>query len=52
LAEFPHLPYKEVYVEPYRFFYRVREKSVWVVAVWHGAQIPERPQDGREPAKD
>ena len=39
VAEFPELPYREVYVEPYRFFYRVREKTVWVVAVWHGAQM-------------
>ena len=42
-TEFPELPYREVYVEPYRFFYQVREKTVWVVAVWHGAQIPEEP---------
>ncbi len=44
VTEFRHLPYREVYVQPYRFFYRVREKTVWVVAVWHGAQIPEEPE--------
>jgi plasmid stabilization system protein ParE len=38
VEEFPELPYREVYVEPYRFFYQVREKTVWVVAAWHGAQ--------------
>jgi hypothetical protein len=31
-------------VAPYRFFYRVADKTVWVVAVWHGAQIPEEPR--------
>lgn len=44
VAEFPDLPYREVFVEPYRFFYRVRDTTVWVVAVWHGAQIPEGPE--------
>ncbi len=44
VSEFPELPYREVYVKPYRFLYRVREKKVWVVAVWHGAQVPESPE--------
>jgi plasmid stabilization system protein ParE len=44
VSEFPDLPFREVYVEPYRFLYQVREKAVWVVAVWHGAQIPEEPR--------
>jgi plasmid stabilization system protein ParE len=43
IAEFPDLPYREVYVKPYRFFYRVREDTVWVVAVWHGTQLPDEP---------
>ncbi len=43
LPEFPDLPYREVIVAPYRFFYRVQGKTVWVVGVWHGAQIPEKP---------
>jgi toxin ParE1/3/4 len=43
LPEFPDLPYREVIVAPYRFFYRVERKTVWIVAVWHGAQIPKRP---------
>ncbi len=43
VAEFPDLPYRELFIEPYRFFYRVRDATVWVVAVWHGAQIPEEP---------
>jgi toxin ParE1/3/4 len=43
LPEFPDLPFREVIVPPYRFFYRVKEKTVWIVAVWHGAQLPEEP---------
>jgi plasmid stabilization system protein ParE len=44
LPEFPELPYREAIVAPYRFFYRIQETTVWVVAVWHGAQRPEEPQ--------
>lgn len=44
LPEFPELPYREVIVTPYRFFYRVEGQFVYVVAVWHGAQIPESPE--------
>ena len=40
IPEFPDLPHREVIVRPYRFFYRVVGKTVWVVAVWHGAQVP------------
>ena len=43
LPEFPDLPFREVVVPPYRFFYRVEQKTVWVVAVWHGAQQPDEP---------
>jgi toxin ParE1/3/4 len=43
VPEFPDLPYREVIVSPYRFFYRVKDPLVWVVAVWHGAQLPEEP---------
>ena len=44
VPEFPDLPYREVLVPPYRFFYRITEAVVWVVAVWHGAQQPEEPR--------
>lgn len=44
IPEFPGLPHREVIVRPYRFFYRVVGKTVWIVAVWHGAQLPEGPQ--------
>jgi len=43
LAEFPDLPYREVVIAPYRFFYRLKDKTIWVVAVWHGAQLPRNP---------
>jgi toxin ParE1/3/4 len=43
IPEFPELPYREIVVPPYRLFYRVEGKTVWVVAVWHGAQIPGEP---------
>jgi toxin ParE1/3/4 len=47
VAEFPELPFREVSVEPYRFFYQVRDNTVWVVAVWHGAQVPDEPESPR-----
>lgn len=43
VPEFPDLPYREVIESPYRFFYRVEDSTVWVVAVWHGAQLPDNP---------
>lgn len=43
IPEFPELPYREVIVPPYRFFYRVEGDIVWIVAVWHGAQLPDEP---------
>ena len=45
VPEFPTLPYREVIVPPYRFFYRLEGKIVWIVAVWHGAQILLPPED-------
>lgn len=44
LPEFPELPYRELIVAPYRLFYRTKGKTMWVVAVWHGAQLPESPE--------
>jgi plasmid stabilization system protein ParE len=43
IPEFPDLPYREVIATPYRFFYRVKGDTVWIVAVWHGAQLPPQP---------
>jgi len=45
LPEFPDLPFREVIVPPYRFFYRVKDETVWIVAVWHGAQLPYEPEE-------
>lgn len=43
IPEFPELPYQEVIISPYRFFYKIRDDIVWIVAVWHGAQLPKWP---------
>lgn len=43
VPEFPDLHFREVIVRPYRFLYKVKEKTVWIIAVWHGAQLPEEP---------
>ncbi|MBI5576526.1 MAG: type II toxin-antitoxin system RelE/ParE family toxin [Deltaproteobacteria bacterium] len=45
IPEFPSLPHREDIVAPYRFFYRAVGKKVWIVAVWHGAQLPEVPEN-------
>lgn len=41
--EFPDLPFREVIIAPYRFFCRTEDRKVWIVAVWHGAQLPDDP---------
>ena len=43
IPEFPELVQRELVVTPYRIFYRVENKVLWVVALWHGAQNPKRP---------
>ena len=43
ITEFPELPYREVIISPYRFFYKIKDDVVWIVAVWHGAQLPKGP---------
>ena len=44
IPEFPALQFREVVLPPYRFFYRIAEKTIWVVAVWHVAQRPQAPR--------
>jgi toxin ParE1/3/4 len=44
IPEFPELPFREVIVSPYRLFYKVKGDTVWIVAVWHGAQLPDEPE--------
>jgi len=43
IPEFSELPYREVIISPYRFIYKIKEDVVWIVAVWHGAQLPKEP---------
>ena len=45
IPEFPDLPFREVIVSPYRFFYRVQDDIIWIASVWHGSQIPLEPED-------
>ena len=47
IPEFPDLAHLEVPVEPYRFFYRIVDQTVWIVGVWHARQLPEQPVDLR-----
>jgi plasmid stabilization system protein ParE len=46
VPEFPDMQLRQLIVHPYRIFFVVYEaqKTVWVVDVWHGAQIPSRPK--------
>ena len=34
IPEFPELAHREMVIAPYRFFYRVADRTVWIVAVW------------------
>jgi toxin ParE1/3/4 len=45
IPEFPVMGFRETLVDSYRFFYRVKGDTVWVVGVWHDAQIPDEPSD-------
>lgn len=43
IPEFPDLPYRELVVAPFRIFYRTSAERLFVVAVWHEAQLPGMP---------
>jgi toxin ParE1/3/4 len=45
VPEYPTLGFREVLVDSYRFFYRNKSDTVWVVGVWHDAQIPDEPTE-------
>jgi len=45
LPEFPDLPFREVAIAPCRFIYRVKQKTVWIVAVWHSTRLPKNPTE-------
>ncbi len=49
IPEFPDLEFREVVIRPYRFFYRMEGTTVWVVAVWHSAQLPDEPAGTNPP---
>lgn len=44
--EYAHLSVRQIRVEPYRFFYVIdaRRRTIWIIDVWHTAQIPDEPQ--------
>lgn len=44
--EFPGLNLRQVLVDPYRFYYVVdgRRGLVWVLDIWHQAQLVEAPE--------
>lgn len=43
IPEFERLGYREVIVDSYRLFYRASGEVIWVVGVWHEAQVPDEP---------
>ena len=43
IPEFDGLGFHEVLVNLYRLFYRVQGEVIWVVGVWHDAQMPDKP---------
>jgi plasmid stabilization system protein ParE len=45
IPEFPQLGFREILVDSYRFFYRVKGDTIWVVGAWHDAQIPDEPSE-------
>ena len=47
VPEFSDLPFREVILRPYRFFYKIKNNTVWIIAVWHSAQLPEEPEKHR-----
>jgi toxin ParE1/3/4 len=47
IPEYPELPYRELLVLPYRFFYKIDGKNIFIVAVWHTAQIPIEPSKSK-----
>ena len=44
VPEYPDSRVREVIVSPYRFFYQQREDGIWILAVWHEAQLPDDPK--------
>jgi toxin ParE1/3/4 len=45
IPDFDGLGFREVLVDSYRLFYRAHGEVIWVVGVWHDAQIPDSPAE-------
>lgn len=43
LPEFPDGQHRQFIIGLYRFFYRIDSDTIWIVAVWHGKQLPAPP---------
>ena len=43
VPEYPSSSVREVVIPPYRFFYQQRDADIWILAVWHEAQLPKDP---------
>lgn len=43
IPEYPDESYRQVIVDPYRFFYCIEGDMLWIVDVWHGRQLPDPP---------
>lgn len=44
IPEFPDLPFREVVIRPYRFFYRRQNQIDWAGVCWHVAQLLKIPK--------
>ncbi len=42
VQEFPALAFREILISPFRFFYKPKAETIWIIAVWHSAQLPKR----------
>ena len=45
VPEYANAPVRQFIIEPYRFFYFIDEriKTIRIIDVWHGAQLPTYP---------
>jgi toxin ParE1/3/4 len=45
IPEYPEFDSREIIVGPYRIFYQIRDNTIWIVGIWHGAQLPNPPDE-------
>mgnify|MGYP002141199568 CR=1 FL=1 len=43
VPEFPDKDYREVIFQDYRIIYRIREETVEIGLIWHGARVLQEP---------